>query len=63
MSTPQPRRPYPTDLTDQQWAMIEPWVRRAGGPGAHPVGLARSGQCLALHESYRLYLLADAVAP
>jgi putative transposase len=34
MSTPQPRRPYPTDLTDQQWAMIEPWVRRAGGPGA-----------------------------
>jgi len=34
MSTPQARRPYPTDLTDQQWAMIEPWVRRAGGPGA-----------------------------
>ena len=34
MSGQQPRTPYPTDLTDEQWAVIEPWVRRAGGPGA-----------------------------
>ena len=25
---------YPTDLTEEQWAAIEPWVRRPGGPGA-----------------------------
>ena len=34
MSSPSPRRPYPTDLTDEQWAVIEPWVQRTGGPGA-----------------------------
>ena len=34
MSGQQPRTPYPTDLTDEQWAVIEPWVRRASGPGA-----------------------------
>jgi putative transposase len=33
--SPAPRRqPYPTDLTDEQWAVIEPWVRRRAGPGA-----------------------------
>jgi putative transposase len=33
--TEQPRRRrYPTDLTDEQWAAIEPWVRRPEGPGA-----------------------------
>jgi putative transposase len=28
------RRPYPTDLTDEQWAAIAPWVQRPSGPGA-----------------------------
>src|SRR5215210_8456170 len=28
------RSSYPTDLTEEQWAAIEPWVRRSGGPGA-----------------------------
>jgi putative transposase len=28
------RRAYPTDLTDEQWAAIEPFVRRPAGPGA-----------------------------
>lgn len=34
MNSQSPRRPYPTDLTDEQWAVIAPWVQRTGGPGA-----------------------------
>lgn len=34
MSEQQSRRTYPTDLTDEQWAVIEPFVRRPAGPGA-----------------------------
>lgn len=25
---------YETDLTDEQWELVEPWVRQAPGPGA-----------------------------
>jgi putative transposase len=28
-----PRRRYPTDLTDEQWALLEPWLRPNRGPG------------------------------
>jgi putative transposase len=31
---PAHRQPYPTDLTDEQWAAIAPWVQRRPGPGA-----------------------------
>jgi putative transposase len=34
-----PRLPYPTDLTDQEWALIEPYVPRAkrgGRPEVYP---------------------------
>ncbi len=34
MNEPTGRRPYPSDLTDEQWAAIAPWVRRQPGPGA-----------------------------
>ncbi len=34
MSEQPRRRAYPTDLTDEQWAAIEPFVRRQAGPGA-----------------------------
>ena len=30
------RRPYGTDLTDEQWALVEPFVRRRAGPGRRP---------------------------
>lgn len=36
MSTSEPRRGYPTDLTDAQWALIEPYLRRPAGPGRPP---------------------------
>lgn len=35
-----PRRPYPSDLTDAQWAYLEPLlpaVRPGGRPRAHPL--------------------------
>ena len=31
------RKPYPTDLTDEQWAVLEPHLQRAAGPGRPPV--------------------------
>ena len=34
MSERPKRRAYPTDLTDEQWAAIEPFVRRRAGRGA-----------------------------
>jgi putative transposase len=34
MSEQPRRRAYPTDLTDEQWAAIEPFVRRQAGAGA-----------------------------
>lgn len=34
MKEPARREPYPTDLTDEQWAAIAPWVQRRPGPGA-----------------------------
>jgi putative transposase len=34
MSEQPRRRSYPTDLTDEQWAAIEPFVRRQAGAGA-----------------------------
>jgi putative transposase len=35
----EPRQPYPTDLSDQEWALIQPYVpkaRRGGRPEAYP---------------------------
>jgi putative transposase len=32
----EPRRGYPTDLTDAQWTLIEPALRRPPGPGRPP---------------------------
>lgn len=32
------RARYPSDLTDEQWAEVEPYVTRKGGPG-HPTEL------------------------
>src|SRR5262244_2863616 len=29
----EPRQPYPTDLTDHEWALIEPYVPTAKGGG------------------------------
>jgi putative transposase len=29
------RKPYPTDLTDEQWSLLEPLLQRPPGPG-HP---------------------------
>lgn len=40
MAEQEKRRAYPTDLTDAEWAEIEPLVRREGGPG-HPTQLDR----------------------
>lgn len=34
MNEPEGRRAYPTDLTDDQWTTIAPWVLRPAGPGA-----------------------------
>ena len=34
MNEPAGRRPYPTDLTDEQWAALAPWLQRPAGPGA-----------------------------
>jgi len=33
MGAPPPRRRYPTDLTDEQWALLELWLRPNRGPG------------------------------
>ena len=30
------RKPYPTDLTDEQWAVLEPHLQRPTGPGRPP---------------------------
>ena len=30
------RKPYPTDLTDEQWAVLEPQLQRPLGPGRPP---------------------------
>jgi len=27
------RKPYPTDLTDEQWTVLEPLLERPVGPG------------------------------
>ena len=35
----EPRKPYPTDLSDQEWALIEPYVpetKRGGRPEKYP---------------------------
>ena len=34
----EPRKPYPTDLTDKEWAVIEPYVpeaKRGGRPAQY----------------------------
>ena len=36
MTTSERRGGYPTDLTDAQWALIEPYLRRRPGPGRPP---------------------------
>lgn len=33
METDTRRRAYPTDLTDAQWALLEPTIKRNAGPG------------------------------
>ena len=33
MTSTEARRGYPTDLTDAQWALLEPYLRRPPGPG------------------------------
>jgi transposase len=30
------RRPYPSDLTDEQWALLQPLLTKASGPGQPP---------------------------
>jgi hypothetical protein len=30
------REPYPSDLTDEQWALLEPYVCQRPGPGLPP---------------------------
>lgn len=35
MGEPAKRKPYPSDLTDEQWERLKPLVERKGGPG-HP---------------------------
>jgi putative transposase len=32
----EPRKPYPTDLTDHEWALIEPYVPKAKSRGRRP---------------------------
>jgi transposase len=35
----EPRQPYPTDLTDHEWALIEPYMphaKRGGRPEHYP---------------------------
>ena len=35
----EPRKPYPTDLSDQEWALLEPYVpetKRGGRPEKYP---------------------------
>ena len=36
MEATRARRGYWTDVTDEQWACIEPWLRRREGPGRPP---------------------------
>jgi putative transposase len=36
METERARRGYGTDLTDEQWRCIAPWLRRRDGPGRPP---------------------------
>jgi putative transposase len=36
MTRSERRGGYPTDLTDAQWALIEPYLRRRPGPGRPP---------------------------
>lgn len=36
MSTSDARRAYATDLTDAQWALIQPYLERPRGPGRQP---------------------------
>ena len=36
MQAHQERASYPSDLTDEQWAVLEPLVQRASGPGRPP---------------------------
>src|ERR687886_728392 len=33
MTAPGPRRRYLTDLTEEQWALLEPWLPPNRGPG------------------------------
>lgn len=36
MSLPIERRAYPSDLTDEQWELIRPYLQRPPGPGRPP---------------------------
>jgi putative transposase len=38
VSAPEPRRAYPSDLTDAQWVLLAPWLRESPvtGPGRPP---------------------------
>jgi hypothetical protein len=40
----EPRKPYPTDLTDREWTLIEPYVPAALGPLRRcPIGKEHEG--------------------
>src|SRR5215218_3418104 len=36
MSQPTARDPYPSDLTDEQWAVLAPYLGQRSGPGRPP---------------------------
>jgi transposase len=55
----EPRQPYPTDLTDHEWALIEPYVpqaKRGGRPEHYPKREILNG--IFLYRAGRLCLAA-----
>ena len=55
------RRPYPSDLSDAQWAILEPLIptsEQSGRP--RPCASTRNHQCRLLYPLWRLRLVDDA---
>jgi hypothetical protein len=51
----EPQQPYPTDLSDNEWALIQPYVpeaKRGGRPAEYPKGEILNGIFYPLRMGY-----------
>jgi transposase len=62
----EPRKPYPTDLLDHEWALIEPYVpkaKRGGRPEQYPKREILNGICYVLRSGCAWRLLPHDLPP